>query len=40
MENHLSRPEIRQAMTEGVGRDIRDSQTMGYETYYLSLIHI
>ena len=24
-------------MTEGVGRDIRDSQTMGYETYYYAL---
>ena len=32
MENHLSRPEIRQAMASGIGRDIRDSQTMGYET--------
>lgn len=38
MENHLSRPEIRQAMTEGVGRDIRDSQTMGYETYYYAVL--
>ena len=38
MENHLSRPEIRQAMTEGVGRDIRDSQTMGYETYYYAIL--
>ena len=31
-------PEIRQAMTEGVGRDIRDSQTMGYETYYYAVL--
>ena len=38
MENHLSRPEIRQAMTESVGRDIRDSQTMGYETYYYAVL--
>ena len=38
MENHLSRPEIRQAMTEGVGRDIRDSHTMGYETYYYAVL--
>lgn len=38
MENHLSRPEIRRAMTEGVGRDIRDSQTMGYETYYYAVL--
>ncbi len=37
MENHLSRPEIRQALTSGVGRDIRDSQTMGYETYYYAV---
>lgn len=34
MENHLSRPEIQQAMSDGEGRDRRDSQTMGYETYY------
>ena len=37
MENHLSRPEIQQAMREGVGRNCRDSQTMGYETYYYAL---
>lgn len=37
MENHLSRPEIRQAMQSGVGRDKRDSQTMGYETYYYAI---
>ena len=38
MENHLSRPEIRQAMESGVGKDIRDSQTMGYETYYYAVL--
>ncbi len=38
MENHLSRPEILQAMQSGVGKDIRDSQTMGYETYYYALL--
>ena len=37
MENHLTRPEIRQAMESGVGKDIRDSQTMGYETYYYAV---
>lgn len=37
MENHLTRPEILQAMANGVGRDIRDSQTMGYETYYYAV---
>ena len=37
MENHLSRPEILQAMETGVGRDIRDSQTLGYETYYYAV---
>ncbi len=34
MENHLSRPEVQQALAEGSGRDIRDSATTGYETYY------
>ena len=38
LENHLSRPEIRQAMASGIGRDIRDSQTMGYEAYYYAVL--
>ena len=38
MENHLTRPEIQQAMQEGVGRYRRDSQTMGYETYYYAML--
>lgn len=38
MENHLSRPEIQQAMQNGVGRDRRDSQTMGFETYYYAML--
>ena len=38
MENHLRRPEIQQAMKSGVGRDCRDSQTMGYETYYYAML--
>ncbi len=38
MENHLSRPEIQQAMRSGVGRDRRDSQTMGFETYYYAML--
>ena len=38
MENHLSRPEIQQAMREGVGRNCRDSQTLGYETYYYAML--
>ena len=38
MENHLSRPEIKQAISDGVGKDIRDSQTMDYETYYYAVL--
>ena len=38
MENHLSRPEIQQAMQNGVGQDRRDSQTMGLETYYYAML--
>lgn len=34
MENHIGRPEIQEALESGVGQDIRDSQTMGYQTYY------
>ena len=38
MENHLTRPEIVQAHCKGsIGKDIRDSQTMGYETYYYAV---
>ena len=37
MENHLSRPEIQQALASGVGREIRDSQTLGYQTYYYAV---
>ena len=37
LENHLSRPEIVQASSGGIGRDIRDSETLGYETYYYAV---
>lgn len=37
MENHLSRPEIQQALESGEGRDRRDSRTMGFETYYYAV---
>ena len=37
MENHLTRPEIVQALQGSIGKDIRDSQTMGYETYYYAM---
>ena len=38
MENHLTRPEIQQAMQNGTGEDCRDSQTTGYETYYYATL--
>lgn len=38
MENHLSRPEIQQAKQEGIGRNRRDSQTLGFETYYYAML--
>jgi len=34
MENHLSRPEIQQALTRGAGTATRFSQTMGYDMLY------
>ncbi len=37
LENHLSRPEIQQALAEGEGRAKRDSQTLGYQTCYYAL---
>lgn len=35
-ENHLSRPEIREALAHAVGRDIRISQTNGREYFYFA----
>ncbi len=37
MENHLDRPEIRQAIKDGVGTDTRYSDTIGSEDYYYAL---
>ena len=37
MENHLTRPEIQQALEEGEGYDQRTSNTLGYSTYYCAI---
>jgi len=37
IENHLSRPEIQQALATGEGRDIRASQTTGNRTMYRAI---
>ncbi|MBR2540041.1 MAG: two-component sensor histidine kinase [Mogibacterium sp.] len=37
LANHLDRPEIREAMTNGEGENIRSSQTLGMDTYYYAL---
>lgn len=37
MENHLDRPEIQQALQSGEGKGKRDSETLGYETYYYAV---
>lgn len=37
LENHLTRPEIQQALAEGAGWDQRTSDTLGYSTYYYAL---
>ncbi len=37
MGNHLDRPEVRQALTNGQGNSIRFSQTVGYEMMYVAL---
>lgn len=36
VENHLSRPEVAQALQSGRGMDIRASQTTGERTYYFA----
>ena len=37
LANHLDRPEIQEAMTNGEGESIRSSQTVGMDTYYYAL---
>ena len=37
MENHKDRPEIQQAMEEGIGKATRASDTLGQETLYYAL---
>lgn len=37
MENHLSRPEIQAALKNGSGEAMRQSSTLGYDTYYYAL---
>ena len=34
MENHASRPEVKQALESGTGQEIRKSDTMGQELFY------
>lgn len=36
-ENHLSRPEIQDALANGAGQSQRDSSTLGYRTYYYAI---
>lgn len=38
MENHLDRPEVRQALESGSGADTRHSKTLGYETHYYAIL--
>jgi len=37
MDNHLNRPEVQQALTEGIGRSIRYSRTEGREFMYTAV---
>jgi two-component system phosphate regulon sensor histidine kinase PhoR len=37
IENHRGRPEVRAALTGGVGRDLRRSETVGQELLYVAL---
>lgn len=37
MENHLNRPEVQQALSQGEGNSIRYSQTVGYEMMYAAV---
>jgi two-component system phosphate regulon sensor histidine kinase PhoR len=37
LDNHLGRPEVQQALEDGMGSSIRFSQTVGYEMMYVAL---
>ncbi len=37
MDNHRSRPEVEQALKEGVGTDTRASRTIGKRSYYIAV---
>jgi two-component system phosphate regulon sensor histidine kinase PhoR len=37
MENHASRPEVRAALSGGMGRDVRASATSGARTFYVAV---
>lgn len=37
MDNHLDRPEVQQALAEGLGVSIRYSRTMGYKMMYVAV---
>ena len=37
MENHLSRPEVQQALADGLGVSTRHSRTVGYEMMYAAI---
>ena len=38
LDNHLSRPEVQEALESGIGEEVRTSDTMGYDTYYYALL--
>ena len=37
MDNHLTRPEVMQALESGAGRDVRDSRTVDSSTFYYAM---
>ncbi len=37
MDNHLTRPEVQQALAEGMGSSIRFSHTVGYDMMYMAV---
>lgn len=38
LENHLDRPEVQGALTNGIGHSIRTSGSLGYNTYYCAAL--
>mgnify|MGYP000963589329 CR=1 FL=1 len=40
MDNHLSRPEVQQAINDGIGSEVRYSKTTSVDMFYVAITHL